>query len=191
MPAPGVAGQGCWQQASVETDPRFKYRQVTHEPPRASKKMVPNSSHSPRSSHEKIWEANCPFCRDNFLLQSPPDSQSDAWDATSHPTATTFPGPSPFCPLDKAQDSGLQGIPALLQGSHRDSLSPSWSFDPSQPIAPHLAFPVHSHPSSCPFRLLSTDFLARPELEDSNTGPCAELVPNTFCTDFKSQKIKT
>lgn len=71
MPAPGVAGQGCWQQANVETDPRFKYRQVTHEPPQASKGIVPTSFHSPRSSHEKIWEANYPFCGDYFSPSRP------------------------------------------------------------------------------------------------------------------------
>ena len=122
-----------------------------------------------------MWVANWSVRGDYFSLQCPLGAQSDAWGATSHLTAPPFQALLHFVPFNKAQGSALQGItsPGLSQGL-------SSAFIVLLPLTPYCSpprFPVQSHSSFFPFGLLSTDFLASPELDDSNTIPSVELVP--------------
>lgn len=118
---------------------------------------------------------------------------------TAQPMETTFPSkvlwirhhmpgrptPSPLplfswpcsilCPFPMHRTQ-IQGTCVRLQ----DNLPPSRSAPHSHPITPHPSSLAHSHPTSCPFRLLSTHFLAPLELDDPNARPRAELVLSIF-----------
>lgn len=176
---PGWLDEGVGSKASAETDPRFKYRQVTREPPQASKGTAPTSFHSPRRSHQKTWGLTPHSAETAFSSQV----------LLRLKQVLVMPSPIPRPPPLLALLHSVPSVKHRTQGSRaplpfsRASQGLPVTFLVLPPLTAHRSppcFPSPLHPSSRPVRLLSVDFLARPELEDANSGPRTELVPNTF-----------
>lgn len=172
----------------METDPRFKHRQATHRLPSGIQGNKTDQFALAQKFPKEVWGTNS-LSHGDYLSFHGPLALNQAFGVlcTAHHAALSSPGSTPFCPLQQRRGLSGPGHPCTSPGSSWGLPSTFMLFhssSPSYPIAPTSAFPAHSYPSSDPFELLSADFLAPLELDDSNVGPSAEQAPKTACVDF-------
>lgn len=97
---------------------------------------------------QQMWGAHCLTHGDYFSLQGPLDTPPNAREANSQPTPPLFLALFHPVPFPNARDSdpghlcAASGQPSSFKVPH------------PLPITPHPSSLTHSHPTSCPFRLL-------------------------------------